>query len=281
MVEKIKTTGDNCFIKIIDYINENATGLGIISAVIIAILSNVLKVFAYVYYSGWFKYFDINKIYINISDKNFYGIAVSASVCIIYFILNYIVYKIIAYQDSKFKLLFGSFVIMGIINIVFIFFNNSYLFSKNDIVPIAIVCFIILPLLEYSFGIYWGIATIIRNRKKPHIQVLEVQDEKDISINNIKNNDTLRNLIIDIVMIMALFSFYVVLFYEIGFFSAKRINTFKIIDNQYVVLYETENDYLSAECTIDSNTLKINKDKQICIDKADIITETMKFNSVK
>lgn len=66
-----------------------------------------------------------------------------------------------------------------------------------------------------------------------------------------------------------------------GYSFAKGITTFKTINNQLVIIHELENEYLVAECKVDSNNIVINKSKQTVIGKTDVVTETIHFESVE
>lgn len=275
MVEENKKSKVN---KVINDINDNAAAISIISATIIAVVVNIIKIMTYVYYCGRFNYFNISRMYINISNENiFYDIVFSVSICIITLAINYGIYLII-FQIKKFYYYFITFIITGIFNTIYLVLKTNYDNIKlDDIIAIFIACFIILPLIEYSFGIYWGLKSLLRDRKGKRLKQKSKNKDYDIK-SNTSSSKKLTNFIF---VIMVALSIYTLIFYCMGYSSAKGITTFKTINNQLVIIHELENEYLVAECNVDSNNIVINKNKQTIIDKTDVITETINFKSVK
>lgn len=265
-------------IKVINYINDNAAAISIISATIIAVVVNIIKIMTYVYYCGQFNYFNISRTYINISNENiFYEIVFSVSVCIIILAINYVIYLII-FKIKKLFYYVITFIITGIFNTIYIVLRTNYdNINLGVIIAIFIVCFIILPLFEYSFGIYWGLSSLLRNKKGKRLKQESKNKDYDIR-NNISFSKQLTN---SIFIIMVALSIYTLIFYSMGYSFAKGITTFKTINNQLVIIHELENEYLVAECKVDSNNIVINKSKQTVIGKTDVVTETIHFESVE
>lgn len=265
-------------IKIIKDINNNAAAIGILSAAIIAILSNIFKLMVYSYYSGWFDYFQINKEYINVASENiFYDIAISISIGLIFIAFNYIVYSVIINRENK-KIIF-VFILIGTLNVIYLLFFTDYIqsinkFSLNYLLAILISCYILLPIIELILGISYGIMHAKRAKK------VKNKDTKIDAYDKSKNNFNARKWIIGIIVTIII---YLPILYGMGKYHAKSINTFKTINNQNVVIYETESEYLIADCNINFNDslLEINKNKQTYINKINVETEKIQFKSVK
>jgi hypothetical protein len=262
----------------IEDINDNAAAIGLLSAAIIATLSNIFKLMAYSYYSGWFDYFQINKDYINIANENiFYDIAISISTGLIFFAFNYIVYRAINNKDKK--TFFFAYIFIAIFNVIYLFLFTDYIqninkFSFNNLLAIVISCFILLPIIELILGISWRVIYLIKikkvNNKNTKMDVYEKS----------KNDFTVRQWIIGIIITIII---YIPFSYWFGNYNAQIIKDFKTINNKYVVIYETESEYLIANCNINfnDNLLEINKNKQTYISKINMETEKMRFKSVK
>jgi hypothetical protein len=265
-------------IEIIEDINKNAAGIGILSAAIIAMVSNVFKLMAYSYYSGWFDYFEINKDYINVASENiFYDIVISISIVLILFTFNYIVYS--AINNNKKKGFILAFIFIGTFNVIYLLFFTEYIqtinkFSLNDLLGIIISCFIFLPIIELILGISLGTINLIKNKK------VKNKNTKADDYDKRKNSFTVRQWLISIIVTIII---YLPISYGMGNYHAKKINTYKTINNQYVVIYETESEYIIADCNISFNNsfLEINKSKQTYISKINVETEKILFKSVK
>lgn len=57
--------------------------------------------------------------------------------------------------------------------------------------------------------------------------------------------------------------------------------TYRIIDNNKVIVYTTENYYLTLNCKIENNVLVIYQGSQTKIDNKDIESKLIKFKDIK
>lgn len=57
--------------------------------------------------------------------------------------------------------------------------------------------------------------------------------------------------------------------------------TYRIIDNNKVIVYTTENYYLTLNCEIENNVLVIYQGSQTKIDNKDIESKLIKFKDIK
>ena len=76
-----------------------------------------------------------------------------------------------------------------------------------------------------------------------------------------------------------IFVVFVILFeYGLGI---KMNKTYRIVDNDKVIVYTTENYYLTLNCEIENNVLIIYQGSQTKIDNKDIESKLIKFKDIK
>ena len=76
-----------------------------------------------------------------------------------------------------------------------------------------------------------------------------------------------------------IFVVFVILFeYGLGI---KMNKTYRIVDNDKVIVYATENYYLTLNCEIENNVLIIYQGSQTKIDNKDIESKLIKFKDIK
>jgi NADH:ubiquinone oxidoreductase subunit 5 (subunit L)/multisubunit Na+/H+ antiporter MnhA subunit len=145
--------------------------------------------------------------------------------------------------------------------------------TASEVIQILLM-YIGMLFLIYFMGIYMGIFVFLEERKKQKKTEKKDKKKKDKKIPQIATDINRmisghRRVIIILIglILLPIMSFYY------GMLVANQKNNFKVIDNEYAVLYEGSNTYLVAK--IEGN--KINTLIQKVIDKENIISEERVF----
>lgn len=233
--------------------------LAIITALIIPVVGLYLLFLLYSYYHGYYEYFKISEIWLDMSSDHskFYPIfMVFATLLLMAF--NAFPILLIKYDKPTGKArffggLFKSFVI-GII------FLGSWWFALKSLFTAFIVW-----LVTYGIGFIEGLVEIISSKVAKKI------------FN--KNENSERDFVIGITVIIVMLILEAMLCYLSGNNIASAEKTFKIIDNSTVILCETQDKFIVAEAEINGDILNI-KPKQTIIENTDVTYEIKTFAKV-
>lgn len=263
------------FLKKIEYINAHVGIFTLVFTFAIGLTSILLKGFFYVFICGKFDYWGISHTYINISNENmFYEILLFAAGSIIYIALNYIPFAILTSKKPWYKKLFKLIILLTFTSGgLFVFFlfnevtvNHNFILNSQSVIQLAIDS-LILTVLGYILGLLMPIS--FRNQKD------KSKNGEVILLHKLMSFSTLFILIFGI-------SLYVFMAYAYGRDMAANQKSYKIINNNYAVIYEdVEYFIVSNYDVINDNILVIDSTAQTLIKKENIKTEMKIFNKVE
>ncbi|WP_313182508.1 hypothetical protein [Lacrimispora sp.] len=263
------------FFKKIEYINDHVGIFTFMFTLAIGLTSILLKGFFYVFICGKLDYWGISHTYINISNENMlYIILLFAAGSIIYIALNYIPFAILTSKKTWYKKLFKLIILLTFTSGgLFVFFllnevtvNHNFILNSQTVIQLAIDS-LILTVLGYILGLLMPIS--FRNQKD------KSKNGEVILLHKLMSFSTLFILIFGI-------SLYVFMAYAYGRDMAAHQKSYKIIDNNYAVIYEdVEYVIVSDYDVINDNILVIDSTAQTLIKKENIKTDTKIFNKVE
>ncbi|WP_460646860.1 hypothetical protein [Lacrimispora xylanolytica] len=266
---------ESSFLKKIEYINDHVGIFTFMFTLAIGLTSILLKGFFYVFLCGKFDYWGISHTYINVSNENrLYEILLFAAGSIIYIALNYIPFAILTSKKTWYKKLFELIILLTFTSGgTFVFFllnevnvNHNFILNSQSVIQLAIDS-LILTVLGYVLGLLMPIS--FRNQKD------KSKNGKVILLHRLMSLSTLFILISGI-------SLYVFIAYAYGKDRAAHQKSYKIIDNNYAVIYEdVEYVIVSDYVVINDNKLVIDSTVQTLIKKENIKTITKIFNRVE
>ncbi len=96
-----------------------------------------------------------------------------------------------------------------------------------------------------------------------------------------KQEDTIKS-IINYIKVIPFYLFLIILLFSYVYIkSLNKINTYRIINDDKVIVYTTSNYYVILDCDIKNDELIIYKGSQMKINNENIETKLMDFNKVK
>ena len=250
---------------IIKYAQEHAAGLTLLATLSITVGSVLLKYIYYLIELAYVNYFNISPSYINIADDNIlYGIVANGVMALFFVLISSLPYLI---WQSKLK------TFCKIVWIVLI-----------TLVPEFLLVFSLVRLalqgITYSVGQYLGVvsAGILLGLATFSIGYLLMFDKRKSKKEKSKDEPTEKTLFERAKRTLVAFLILVVLesvvIYGGGHLKATSQNQFKIVEttqeNSYVILYETDSNYIVAECEIIGNKISIDKSAHKQISKENI-----------
>lgn len=251
--------------KIVKYIQEHAAGLTLLVTVSITIGSVLLKYIYYLIELGYTKYFNISSTYIDIADDNIlYGIIANGVMSLFWLLISSLPYLIWQGKDRTWRKVIKIVIIILIPEILLIvsliiLATQGVVYSVGQYI-FTLFAGIILGAIVFSFGFFLIIDKKINNKEK----------NKDKSAKKPLFNRVKRTIIAFLVFVIL----ESVVIYGGGYLKAASQNEFKIIEmtqkNSYVILYETNSNYIIAECEIIGNKIKIDKAEHRQISKENI-----------
>ena len=243
--------------KILKFLQQNyAWGATLITGISI-IISFVLKFMKYIYSNYYFNYYGISHELFNSDELGIlynFGSSFLIALCLCSLFYCYVqLFNTKKYKlTKKTKLLNG--ILIAISNIIMAFSVNDEFSIKKFLINIGV--FIIAEI----------IMTIIF--------LIITKNDKD------KNND-----IKDSSNYLKILPFYLMLIigcFLISYnFEIKQNKSYRIIDDNKVIVYTTKDYYLILDCEIENNVLTIYRCKQSKIDNENIESELMKFKEIK
>lgn len=251
--------------KIVKYIQEHAAVLTLLVTVSITIGSVLLKYIYYLIELGYTKYFNISSTYIDIADDNIlYGIIANGVMSLFWLLISSLPYLIWQGKDRTWHKVIKIVIIILIPEILLIvsliiLATQGVVYSVGQYI-FTLFAGIILGAIVFSFGFFLIIDKKINNKEK----------NKDKSAKKPLFNRVKRTIIAFLVFVIL----ESVVIYGGGYLKAASQNEFKIIEmtqkNSYVILYETDSNYIIAECEIIGNKIKIDKAEHRQISKENI-----------
>ena len=253
----------------IDYMNKNSNAITIMLAVLTPVFGALITFMLYSYYHGYFDYFSISEVWLDLSNTNniFYPVFMIV-VGLAFLIFNAIPIILIKYVPKKGWLISLA---LGILSFGILFtIIKSVTLNSNDVI------------LYQSFTIWFAIYGIgliigfmdIGSDYLINKGVLLIKERK------------LANAIGTVIIIISLIA-EVLICYSTGNITAQSKKIFKIVEYNKkcnVVLYETSDKFILAKATISINDdgakyLTIHTSEQIIIDNTELNYNIIQFNT--
>lgn len=251
--------------KVVKYVQEHAAGLTLLATIAITVGSVLLKYIYYLIELGYTKYFNISASYIDLADDNIlYAIVANGVISLFFALISALPYliwqgkgrkrwkviKIVVITLIPEILLTISLIILATQGIIYNF--GQYLFT--------LFAGIMFGLIVFSLGFFLLIDKIVNKKEK----------SKEDSTNKTWFEKTKRSIVAFLVLIVL----ESVVIYGGGYFKAASQSEFKVIEltpeNSCVILYETDSNYIVAECEIIGNKIIIDKTEHKQITKENI-----------
>lgn len=295
--ENIKAVADS----LKDYVGL----LTLILTISTAIMSFLVKSCIYLYVAGKCFYWGIDFSYAQGPKENMiYSALFYLMVAVVWIWLNVIVYRIIISENGiwyKIGLILLIIIVLSmlttIISLMYVLrgINIGVLIEavRKGIIG-ELAGSILKSLLLYAFllsmcilllGFLEGIAHQ-REKKRKETKISDEGSKEDESSMREKENSNWDFAKIIKTLVIAVLIIFVVLTFATGWIGlsiAQKQNTFKFIDENQIVLYETEEAFLVAECQIEQgeegDMLTIYAGNQMEISKTDVFTKRRTFNS--
>ena len=251
--------------KIVKYIQEHAAGLTLLATVSITVGSVLLKYIYYLIELGYTQFFNISASYIDIADDNIlYGIVANGVMSLFFALISSLPYLIWQSKGRKWckviKIIILTLVpeIILIISLI-ILVTQGVIYSVGQYI-FTLLTGIILGLIIFSLGFFLLVDKRISKKEKS------------------KNEPTKKPLFERVKRTIIAFLVLVILesvvIYGGGYLKAASQSEFKIIEStyesSYVILYETDSNYIVAECEIIGNKINIDKTEHKQISKENI-----------
>jgi hypothetical protein len=251
--------------KIVKYIQEHAAGLTLLATVSITVGSVLLKYIYYLIELGYTKYFNISASYIDIADDNIlYGIVANGVMSLFFALISSLPYLIWQGKDRKWskviKIVLITLIpeILLIISLI-ILATQGIIYSTGQYIS-TLFAGVILGVIVFSLGFFLLIDKRVSRKEK----------SKEESTNK-TSFEKAKRIIVAFLVLIILES---VVIYGSGYFKAASQSEFKIIEftyeTSYVILYETDSNYIVAECEIIGNKINIDKTEHKQISKENI-----------
>ena len=251
--------------KVVKYVQEHAAGLTLLATLSITVGSVLLKYIYYLIELGYTKYFNISASYIDIADDNIlYGIVANGVMSLFFALISSLPYLIWQGKGRKWCKVIKIVVITLIPEILLIISliilaTQGVIYSAGQYI-FTLLTGIILGLIIFSLGFFLLVDKRISKKEKR------------------KNEPTKKPLFERVKRTTIAFLVLVILesvvIYGGGYLKAALQSEFKIIESKYessyVILYETDSNYIVAECEIIGNKINIDKTEHKQISKENI-----------
>lgn len=253
------------FKKMVKYIQENVAGLTLLATGAITVGSVLLKYIYYIIELGYTKYFNISSTYIDIADDNIlYGIVANGVFALFCVFVSSIPCFIWQSDDKKWrrvlKIISITFIPDILLIIRFIWLATQGIFYSARQYMITLLAGIILGVAVFSLGFFLLFCKKTSEKEKNE----EKAPQKSQS-------GKVKRTIVSFLFFIALES---AVFFCVGYLKAPFQSEFKVIEVEqedgYVILYETDSNYIVAKCEIANNKICIEKNKHKQIPKENI-----------
>lgn len=253
---------------LMDYVSKNCGALSLMIAVIAPIVSIFLTLMIYSYYHGYYSYFKVSDIWLDLSNKSkIYNIIFMVFVSLAIMVLNVI--PIILGKYKKIKGLIISTVI--VIAIFFIFFGLIFLSTNKNILGQALTIWLVM----YGIGLIYGISNCV---------VEKINDKRNKSSKSKISRS--MEITIGIIVIAGCLIADVIICYFTGISVANSEKEFKIIEyngGYATVLNESNDNFVISEVDWDKDTnqLTIYANEQTVIDNKGVPYKIVEFVDVE
>lgn len=251
--------------KVVKYVQEHAAGLTLLATLSITVGSVLLKYIYYLIELGYTKYFNISASYIDIADDNIlYGIVANGVMSLFFALISSLPYLIWQGKGRKWCKVIKIVVITLIPEILLIISliilaTQGVIYSAGQYI-FTLLTGIILGLIIFSLGFFLLVDKRISKKEKS------------------KNEPTKKPLFERVKRTTIAFLVLVILesvvIYGGGYLKAASQSEYKIIEStyesSYVIMYETDSNYIVAECEIIGNKINIDKTEHKQISKENI-----------
>lgn len=235
-------------------IRENYAWIIAILTLGTVIVSNILKFIEYLTSLTYFQYYGLDHNLYNYYDKNFiYSICLSVVFLIAFGFLLYCMKEI--KDDFKKNLTLK--------NISIIVLANLYLtivYCSNLSNTYKLINFVAFILLEYISSIF----------------IFKKNDDQKVNEKNRKKFiiDYFKSLVFLIILLILCNSTRL-------YINLQSLTNYRIINDNKVIVYSTNNYYITLDCEINDNQLTIYKGSQEKIENNNIKSQLTKFNKVE
>lgn len=235
-------------------IRENYAWIIAILTLGTVIVSNILKFIEYLTSLTYFQYYGLDHNLYNYYDKNFiYSICLSVVFLIAFGFLLYCMKEI--KDDFKNNLTLK--------NISIIVLANLYLtivYCSNLSNTYKLINFVAFILLEYISSIF----------------IFKKNDDQKVNKKNRKKFiiDYFKSLVFLIILLILCNSARL-------YINLQSLTNYRIINDNKVIVYSTNNYYITLDCEINDNQLTIYKGSQEKIENNNIKSQLTKFNKVE
>lgn len=241
--------------KTLDFLQKNYGWIVALITGVSIIITFVLKFIKYIYSTFYFYYYGISYKLFNSEELNIlynFGFSIIIILCFCSLIYCYIQLFNSKKLELKTKVL-NTFLII-ISNLIMVYSINIEYSIWNIIINTGLLIATEIIMIFVFF----------KKSKKEETEKLETKS----ILNSLK-----------ILPFYLIFVVFVILF-EYGLWI-KMNKTYRIVDNDKVIVYTTENYYLTLNCEIENNVLIIYQGSQTKIDNKDIESKLIKFKDIK
>lgn len=215
------------------------------SGPIVTILIFILMSFGFSYISGYYSYFNVDISFYDYNlFKDFFSLIISTMLLVIPFLSVILISILVFYLIVNFK-------------------NIKTPKIKILLQFLGLILFLILLFLIWSYNInkFYNIDFIITLKSFGIMGIIGCTISSVIGVFKVFLKDTLKGDFIDlifiIIILLTIFLILVPQFSSLGYNVARDKNNFIIIDNKYVVLYNTSDYAIVAKYETDNGTNKI------------------------
>lgn len=268
---------------LIENLNNNHGAYTLLFAIFAPVMSIILTLMLYSYYHGYYSFFHVSDVRVDIGNKSsIYSLVFMLFCSLAFLVLNVIPIIAMKYKKGKglvFSCIFG-FVLYIITAVVLYFFNGQVI---GNVPAISLCAWII----SYGMGFAYGVSDfIIEWRYERKNKKLSKQGKENRNIDNQNKTDTKMITTIMVIFVVVCVIFETIACYSVGKSIADDQTVFKILaynGEPMAVLCESDETFVISKVDIDTdkNTATIFADEQIIINNNDIQYEIINFDDVQ
>ena len=241
--------------KIFEFLQKNYAWMVAAITGISVVISFILRFIKYIYSSYYFSYYGLSYELFNSNELGFlYNFGFSILILLCYASLMYCYVQLFSIKKIKIKTIFFNIFLILISNIFVVYSVNV----KYSICQFIINVIVLIALEAFITKIF--------------LRTNEKEKSKENNISDLLN--TLK--IIPFYLLLLIFYFL------IGYSSNIKMNkSYRIINNDKVIVYTTNDYYLVLDCEINDNKLTIYKGKQTKVSNENVVSKLIDFDEVK
>lgn len=241
--------------KIFEILQKNYAWMVAAITGISVVISFILRFIKYIYSSYYFSYYGLSYELFNSNELDFlYNFGFSILILLCYASLMYCYVQLFSIKKIKIKTIFFNIFLILISNIFVVYSVNV----KYSICQFIINVVVLIALQAFITNIF--------------LRTNEKEKSKENNISDLLN--TLK--IIPFYLLLLIFYFL------ISYSSNIKMNkSYRIINNDKVIVYTTNDYYLVLECEINDNKLTIYKGKQTKVSNENVVSKLIDFDEVK